>query len=1069
MFAVAGIAEGSWPGRLIPSAVPYFNMWILNIAQSIIAIFLSADFLGRDKKLDTTEAFYVRNMSNIEYVTGKTLGILKVFVVLNAIVLAIGILFSLIGSDTTVNWSSYILYPLLISLPTLVFILGLSFFAMTLIRNQAITFVVLLGLVALTLFYLRNKFFGLMDVLGFYMPFMRSDFTGFGNESDLILVRSSFLLLGIFFILATVWRLPRLEQQKFAKFTLMAGMLITGLGALTMMSFKAIGDNQNSNLRAEVSRLNQQLKPSAYSINNYHINLIHKIDKIDVNAQLEVNLKNGKTGDLVLAINPGLKVKKVSIDGKEVTFERQSHLLTIKKNSIEKGSFIVDLNYEGTINDMAMFPEVSDESLLSLNRLDPILANKQFSFITNNYVLLTREANWYPVIASELYWTRYPFIKMDLNVESKPGLTVISQGNSEEKEDGNWSFTAQQALNAYSVVIGAFEKVSTMVDSVEFSLYYHPKHTFFKPYFTELEDTASVLIQNIKNDFERQLAVNYPFKKFSIVESPINFYSYLRNWSLSTEEVMPEMVFFPECGGGNWQNDIKSQKRRTENRGRNRNEEMSEKDVQIEIFKNYIGDNFIRPRRFFFGRRQSGERSVENWGRYQVFPLYYTYSNSIEEDGYPLLTIALENYLHERLSSNGPGGFGGLSTNDEVILKLKDRSLNDLIEEEEVKVLGNVFASKGNQLISSFKVNTDAVTFDRQLNEIVKNTQFQNIEVEEFTSLMNQLSETDFNELYGNWLKDDNAPAFLFGNVDVWEIKEGNRIRYFVKVPVANKGDIDGIVGFTIREGERRGGRGRFRSEFSMDQSSNAKSYLIKKGETVDIGFILDEVPRDVSVNTYLARNIPSNQRLNINAVIKDKRVVDFFEGLQPSNKTLRYAEDFEVIVDNEDDGCSFVNTGESRTIKDWWLSRQNEEEENETYGRIRFWNTPVKWSPVAGQEYFGEYLKSGYYKRKGTGEGFVSWTGQIEAPGNYAVYAYVPNIGDGFRRRGGGGYERDFHYTVNSDDGEDEVEIKVTQDNNGWLFLGDYYFSEGDATVKLSDLTKSDYVIADAVKWVKK
>jgi len=1069
MFAVAGIAEGSWPGRLIPSGVPYFNMWILNIAQSIIAIFLSADFLGRDKKLDTTEAFYVRNMSNIEYVTGKTLGILKVFVVLNAIVLALGILFSLIGSDTTVNWSSYILYPLLISLPTLVFILGLSFFVMTLIRNQAITFVVLLGLVALSLFYLRNKFFGLMDVLGFFMPFMRSDFTGFGNESDLILVRSSFLLLGIFFILATVWRLPRLEQQKYAKYTLMAGLLITGLGAVAMMSFKAIGDYQDANLRAEVSRLNQQLKPSVYNINNYHINLIHKIDKIDVIAQLEVGLKNGKTGDLVLAINPGLNVKNVSIDGKEVKFDRQSHLLTIKKNSIEKGSFTVELNYEGTINDMAMFPEVNDETLLSLNRLDPIIANKQFSFITSNYVLLTREANWYPVIASELYWTRYPFTKMDLNVESKPGLTVISQGDSKEKENGKWEFTAHQALNAYSVVIGTFDKVSAMVDSVEFSLYYHPKHTFFKPFFTELEDTASVLIQNIKNDFERQLAVSYPFQKFSIVESPINFYSYLRNWSLSTEEVMPEMVFFPECGGGNWQNDIKNQKIRTENRGRNRNEEMSEKELQIEIFKNYIGDNFIRPRRFFFGRRQSGERSVENWGRYQVFPLYFTYSNSIEEDGYPLLTIALENYLHERLSSNGPGGFGGLSTNDEVILKLKDRSLNDLIEEEDVNVLGNVFASKGNQLISSFKVNTNAVAFDRQLNEIVKNTQFQNIAVEEFTTLMNQLSESDFNELYSNWLKDDNAPAFLFGNVDVWEIKEGNRIRYFVKVPVANKGDIDGIVGFTIREGERRGGRGRFRSEFSMDQSSNAKSYLIKKDETVDIGFILDEVPREVSVNTYLARNIPSNQRLNINAVIKDKRVVDFFEGVQPSNKKLRYAESFEVIVDNEDDGCSFVNTGESRTIKDWWLSRQNEEDEKETYGTIRFWNTPVKWSPVAGQEFFGEYLKSGYYKRKGTGEGFVSWTGQIDAPGNYAVYAYVPNIGGRFRRRGDRGYERDFHYTVKSDDGEDEVEIKVTQDNNGWLFLGEYYFSEGAATIKLSDFTKSEYVIADAVKWVKK
>ena len=64
IFGLAGVGDGGWPGRLLPSGAPYFNMWLLNIAQAVIAVFLSADFLGRDKKLDTTEAFYVRSMSN---------------------------------------------------------------------------------------------------------------------------------------------------------------------------------------------------------------------------------------------------------------------------------------------------------------------------------------------------------------------------------------------------------------------------------------------------------------------------------------------------------------------------------------------------------------------------------------------------------------------------------------------------------------------------------------------------------------------------------------------------------------------------------------------------------------------------------------------------------------------------------------------------------------------------------------------------------------------------------------------------------------------------------------------
>lgn len=1075
LFAVAAIGDGAWQGRLVPSAVPYFNMWVLNIVQSIIAVFLSADFLGRDKKLDTTESFYVRSMSNIDYVLGKTFGILMVFVVLNAIVLLFGITFTLIGNEVPVNWSSYILYPLLISLPTLVFILGLSFFVMTLIRNQAITFVLLLGLIALSLFYLQNKWFGLLDFLGFYMPFMRSDLTGFGNELDLAMVRPAFFLLGLFFIMATIWRLPRLEQQKFAKPFIAVVMLITLTGALGLMAVKGLKDHSNKKLRTEINKLNNALKVSSYQINSYQMVVEHLGESIKCAAIIDIEHVGEEVGDLVLALNPGLKVSELSSEGREIPFKRDAHLIKIAKSNIEKGKFTLKLEYIGSINDMAMFPEVEEESLLSLNRVDPVVANKQFSFIEKNYLLLTREANWYPVVASKLYWTSYPFTPMDLTVKTSPNLTAISQGQVLQNENGSWHFKPEQKLNAYSLVIGQFEKMSTVVDSVEMSFYYNRKHDYFKPYFSEIGDTVTSVIKNIKNDFERKLGVKYPFKRFSLVESPINMHSYLRNWSLATENVMPEMVFFPEGGGGNWQNDFSRQKRRMERDRERSNQEASEIEVQIGMLKTFIGDNFIEPRSFFFGRQRTGERSVDNWGRYQIFPDYFSYTNAIKEDGYPLMTIALENYLHERLSESRPGpGFGGLSTNDEVILKLRDNSIDDLIKEEDVNVLGNVFASKGNQLLSNLKVNADELSFDRRLNNYLQETLFQNITLKQYTPFMDELTQADFHSIYSHWKMNEFSPAYLFGSINVWEIQEDNRIRYFVKVPVANYGDADGIISFTIRAGDREGGRrGRFRPPFGGgEDAQQEKTYVIPKNECKDVGFLLDEVPRDITVNTYLAENIPSTQRLEIGDVIKDKRKVNFFEGLRTSKKSIKFTEPYETIVDNEDKGFSFVNSGESKTIKDWWLSRQNQEEDDETYGMIRFWNLPVKWKPIVGENYFGEYLKSAYYKRKGTGEGYVDWKTNIKEPGNYEVYAYVPDVRNEWRRRGrdgDGGYSRDFHYTVEHDDGQDEIEVKVTQDNNGWLYLGEYYFSEGQAKVKLSDLTTSDFVVADAIKWVKK
>ena len=81
--------QGYWNRIALSSFMPFVAVYLYNIAQSIIAIFLAGNFLKRDKKLDTAEVIYVRPMSNADYVIGKIWGILKVFLSLNVIVLSI--------------------------------------------------------------------------------------------------------------------------------------------------------------------------------------------------------------------------------------------------------------------------------------------------------------------------------------------------------------------------------------------------------------------------------------------------------------------------------------------------------------------------------------------------------------------------------------------------------------------------------------------------------------------------------------------------------------------------------------------------------------------------------------------------------------------------------------------------------------------------------------------------------------------------------------------------------------------------------------------------------------------
>ena len=136
--ALTEVDQGIWLIRGIPANIPLSSLFMLNIAQAIIAAFLATEFLKRDHKLDTTEVVYMRSMSNSDYVLGKTLGILIVFFLLNFLVLAIAVIMNLVNPNIGFDLAAYLIYPAIISLPTLIYIMGLSFLLMILILFQSL-------------------------------------------------------------------------------------------------------------------------------------------------------------------------------------------------------------------------------------------------------------------------------------------------------------------------------------------------------------------------------------------------------------------------------------------------------------------------------------------------------------------------------------------------------------------------------------------------------------------------------------------------------------------------------------------------------------------------------------------------------------------------------------------------------------------------------------------------------------------------------------------------------------------------------------------------------------------
>lgn len=198
----------------IKSVVPYSLLLIMNVGQAIVSIFLSSEYLKRDKQLDTSEVFYTRPLSNAEYLLGKMWATLRVFFVLDFMILAVALLMSMIKMGFDLDYLSYIWYFLLLCVPTLVFITGLSTTLILIVKNQALTLVLLLAYIGVTLFYIDDIYYYLFDYIGFNLPMLKSTITGFGNISALITHRACYLLLGIGLILCSISLFRRLPNSR---------------------------------------------------------------------------------------------------------------------------------------------------------------------------------------------------------------------------------------------------------------------------------------------------------------------------------------------------------------------------------------------------------------------------------------------------------------------------------------------------------------------------------------------------------------------------------------------------------------------------------------------------------------------------------------------------------------------------------------------------------------------------------------------------------------------------------------------------------------------------------------
>ncbi len=1101
------IGDENWQMISISSSVPLVNLYLLNIGQAIVVIFLAADFLKRDKKLDTNEVLYTRSMSNFEYVIGKTWGILRLFLGLDIVILSIGMLMNIISKSMSIDFMSYISYLVIIPVPTIIFSLGLAFILMSLIRNQALTFLILLGIAALNMFYLWFRMGSIFDYMAFGIPVFKSAVIGFDDLSFIVNQRLLYFFLGLALVLATVLLFKRLPQSKFHRtltviflFVFLAGAGICGYNTYSVY-------RKNINFKNLVIETNRKFEDKNFlQVTDASIDLIHKGESFEATAKLKfINSNKVPLDRYLFSLNPSLNVLDIKTEGKGLRFTQTNQIIEVDPGRVlnpgQTDSLII--SYEGKINESFCYPNYSDNIKVYPYRIIMLNVNKRQAFLTKNYVLLTPETQWYPVSALNYYPSNPARIKIDftrysLRVKNEIGLSVVSQGRM-KTDKGHSLFTSENPLTGLTLAIGNYQSDTLKVDSVEYISYYFPGHDYYKKDLSQIKDTLPNLVSGIMRDLETNFSTKYPFKTLSLVEVPVQFYSYPKKSTQTRAELQPSMVLLPEKlstieNAGFYKRFTRQKKRMARN-----NQIITDKELQVRLFNDFIRNVFISGENYRF---VNGVPSNEPL-RYRLGPSFYFFKNNFYSSDYPVINAVFESHLQHitqiRSADGFMAGFGALSDNDKANLILQKYSLRELLSRNPSgDTIRTVLTVKGDWLFNLLRSKAGLEEFKPWLSKYIDDHTFKSVDLFQLKKDIVEKFGFDFYQYLNDWFNGKDQPGFLFTGLKASEIIVGNRSRYQVTFIASNPEPVAGIFNISFRTGgqglldqkiqlDRIQGQSSGGNKFTMslrgrgmDADDISKIVFMGPHEAKKIGIVLDGEPREMMVNTIFARNIPGEITMPINEIAKSKNDTREFSGEEVLAVMPSSSNPSEIVVDNEDQGFISSKQNTSSPLKK--LLGINNRKGN-SYMQISNWNTPEYWQPVVLTTYYGKYIRSAVYTRAGTGDKKITWAAILKEPGYYDIYSYIGKTRDRISVKTGSGQEgtdiqsdqqkgdgtyKDLHYKIYHDEGADDITLDYENADAGWNLLGRFHLSPDTAKVELTNKSTGRMVIGDAIKWVK-
>ena len=160
------------------------------------------------------------------------------------------------------------------------------------------------------------------------------------------------------------------------------------------------------------------------------------------------------------------------------------------------------------------------------------------------------------------------------------------------------------------------------------------------------------LVSGIMRELETNFSTKYPFKTLSLVEVPVQFYSYPKKNTQTRAEVQPSMVLLPEKLSTIENAGFNKRFNRQKKRMARNNQVITDKELQVRLFNDFIRNAFISGENF---RYNNGVPSNEPL-RYRLGPSFYFFKNNFYSADYPVINAVFESHL-QQITLGRPAGW----------------------------------------------------------------------------------------------------------------------------------------------------------------------------------------------------------------------------------------------------------------------------------------------------------------------------------------------------------------------------------------------------------------------------